>query len=166
MGIMGRFKEFRVTDPAELEDVARSLMDAFPNQRVFAFFGPMGVGKTTFIQAICRVLGATDQASSPTFSIVNHYMTSTGDSLYHLDFYRIKSMEEAFDLGYEDYFYSGNYCFIEWPEKIETLLPDDCLAIHMQDDRGIRVIRTGANGLSEPENHLPGFSDHFSQQTD
>ncbi|MFP4467617.1 MAG: tRNA (adenosine(37)-N6)-threonylcarbamoyltransferase complex ATPase subunit type 1 TsaE [Bacteroidales bacterium] len=140
---MGTIKEFRVMDPAELEDVARSLIDAFPNQRVFAFFGPMGVGKTTFIQAICRVLEATDQASSPTFSIVNHYMTSAGDSLYHFDFYRINSMEEAFDLGYEDYFYSGNYCFIEWPEKVETLLPDDCLAVNMQDDHGKRIIRIG-----------------------
>ena len=140
---MGRIKEFHVADPAELENVARSLLDGFPNQRIFAFFGPMGVGKTTFIQAVCRVLGASDHASSPTFSIVNHYMTHTGESLYHFDFYRIKSMDEAFDLGYEDYFYSGNYCFIEWPEKVENLLPDDCLIVYMQDDQGRRIIRAG-----------------------
>ena len=140
---MSKIKKYCVQDPSELENVARSLLDAFPRQRVFAFFGPMGVGKTTFIQAVCKVLGATDHASSPSFSIVNHYMTQTGDSLYHFDFYRIKSIEEAFDLGYEDYLYSGHYCFLEWPEKVESLLPDDCVAVYMQDDQGRRIIRAG-----------------------
>ncbi len=140
---MSSMKEYSVPDLSELENVARSLLDAFPGQRVFAFFGPMGVGKTTFIQAVCKVLGATEHASSPSFSIVNHYMTQTGDSLYHFDFYRIKSIEEAFDLGYEDYFYSGHYCFVEWPENVGSLLPDDCVAVYMQDDQVRRIIRAG-----------------------
>ncbi|MDD2381722.1 MAG: tRNA (adenosine(37)-N6)-threonylcarbamoyltransferase complex ATPase subunit type 1 TsaE [Mariniphaga sp.] len=106
-----------------LDRVAKELVEQFSSQRIFAFYGKMGAGKTTFIQALCRILGSTDRVTSPTFAIINEYNSGDGSSIYHFDFYRIKDMEEAFDLGYEDYFYSGCYCLIEWPEKIEQLLP-------------------------------------------
>ncbi len=125
----------------ELPVVAGKLLEAHPGARVFAFFGAMGVGKTTFIKSLCRSLGITDRVSSPSFSIVNEYITKTGESIYHFDFYRIKKLEEVYDLGYEHYFYSGSYCFIEWPEKLEALLPEDCIRVDMHEDNGQRVIR-------------------------
>lgn len=114
----------------ELPDAARRLLAAVGDQRVLLFYGGMGVGKTTFISAICQQLGVIDVPSSPTFAIVNEY-DSTAGPLYHFDFYRIKSEQEAFDLGYEDYFYSGSYCLVEWPEKIMALLPTDAARIHI-----------------------------------
>lgn len=113
-----------------LPDAASQLLAAVGNQRVLLFYGSMGAGKTTFISAICRQLGVVDAPSSPTFAIVNEYH-SAAEPLYHFDFYRIKSEQEAFDLGYEDYFYSGSYCLVEWPEKITGLLPDDAVHIHI-----------------------------------
>lgn len=107
----------------ELEKSAAELINQFPGSRVFAFYGNMGAGKTTFIQALCKVLGSNDNVTSPTFALINEYQTPTDGSIFHFDFYRIKNLEEAFDLGYEDYLYSGSYCFIEWPEKIESILP-------------------------------------------
>jgi len=107
------------------------MLAAFPEARVFALYGSMGAGKTTFIKAICSVLGVADIVQSPTFSIVNEYKTVAGDSIYHFDFYRIRKTEEAFDIGYEDYLYSGTYCFMEWPEMIETLLPVDTVRIRI-----------------------------------
>ena len=107
----------------ELEQSAAELINQFPGSRVFAFYGNMGAGKTTFIQALCKVLGSNDNVTSPTFALINEYQTPTDGSIFHFDFYRIKNLEEAFDLGYEDYLYSGSYCFIEWPEKIESILP-------------------------------------------
>ena len=92
----------------------------------------MGAGKTTFIKAICTELGVKGRMSSPTFSLINEYLTSSGQKIYHFDFYRIKSEKEAFDLGYEEYFYSGNYCFIEWPDKIENLLPENCAKVKIE----------------------------------
>src|SRR5690606_6984159 len=106
-----------------LPQAAEKLLEAVGNQRVLLFYGDMGAGKTTFISAICRQLGVTDVASSPTFAIVNEYRSAAGP-VYHFDFYRIRSEQEAFDLGYEDYFYSGAYCCVEWPEKIPNLLPE------------------------------------------
>ncbi len=117
----------------DLTPIGGKLISGFPQQRVFAFYGKMGAGKTTFIQAICRYLGSKDNITSPTFALINEYNTPAG-AVYHFDFYRINDMSEAFDLGYEDYFYSGNYCFIEWPEKIEPLLPDKVVAVHIQVD--------------------------------
>ena len=116
---------------SDLVPAAREMLAAFPEARVFALYGSMGAGKTTFIKAICSVLGVADIVQSPTFSIVNEYKTVAGDSIYHFDFYRIRKTEEAFDIGYEDYLYSGTYCFMEWPEMIETLLPVDTVRIRI-----------------------------------
>ncbi|WP_353181380.1 tRNA (adenosine(37)-N6)-threonylcarbamoyltransferase complex ATPase subunit type 1 TsaE [Parapedobacter lycopersici] len=115
---------------AALSDAAAKLLDAAGTRRVLLFYGPMGAGKTTLIKAICGQLGVTDATASPTFSIVNEYTTPRGP-VYHFDFYRIKSEQEAFDLGYEEYFYSGNYCFVEWPEKIAGLLPPDAVSVRI-----------------------------------
>lgn len=122
----------KVTSKKMLESAAQKLLDSFPGQRVFAFYGKMGAGKTTFIQLICKVLGTTDNVTSPTFAIINEYSSETAGAIYHFDFYRIKDIEEAFDLGYEDYFYSGNYCLIEWPEKVESLLPEEYVEVNIE----------------------------------
>jgi tRNA threonylcarbamoyladenosine biosynthesis protein TsaE len=125
----------------DLQNVANELIRTFSTDRVFAFYGKMGAGKTTFIQSICRVLGTADNVTSPTFALINEYNTDQLDSIFHFDFYRIKELEEAYDLGYEDYIYSGSYCLIEWPEMIEPLLPDNIVEvrIEVQDDES-RVI--------------------------
>lgn len=107
----------------QLPEIARELIKHCPGQRVFAFYGEMGAGKTTFIKALCSELGVPDIIQSPTFAIINEYRRQNGEPVYHFDFYRIKKLEEAYDIGYEDYLYSGCYCFIEWPELIEELLP-------------------------------------------
>lgn len=127
--------------PEDLEEIAEKLLSKYPDARIFAFFGIMGVGKTTFIQALARKLGVVETASSPSYAIVNHYLTSKGDSIYHFDFYRINKLEEVYDLGYEHYFFSGNHCFIEWPEKLEALLPDNSVRVTMTLDGERRVIR-------------------------
>ena len=116
-----------------LQEAARLLLEHFPGERIFSFYGAMGVGKTTFIKALCRELGSSDYVTSPTFALINEYSTSNGTVIYHFDFYRIKKLEEAFDLGYEDYIYSGNYCFIEWPEMIESLLPEGIVAVRFKE---------------------------------
>lgn len=108
---------------SELPAVATKLLKSFDGEKIVAFEGPMGAGKTTLIKAICEALGVKDTVSSPTFSIVNEYRTAKGEKIYHFDFYRIKSVDEAYDMGYEEYFYSKAYCFIEWPEKIGELMP-------------------------------------------
>jgi tRNA threonylcarbamoyladenosine biosynthesis protein TsaE len=123
-----------VRSEAELLPAAKELLAQYPDSRVFAFYGNMGAGKTTFIKVICHALGVTDIVQSPTFSIINEYKTSTGESIFHFDFYRIKKLEEVFDIGYEDYIYSGDYCFVEWPELIESLLPDDAIRIRISGD--------------------------------
>ncbi len=112
-----------------LEAAAGTLLKAFPDKRLFAFYGAMGAGKTTIIKAICEYLGATDLVSSPTFTLVNEYRTGGGNSLYHIDFYRIKKTEEIFDFGIEEYFAGGSYCFMEWPELVEDYLPPDTIRI-------------------------------------
>jgi tRNA threonylcarbamoyladenosine biosynthesis protein TsaE len=116
----------------ELERAAQLLMEEFKNKRVFIFSGTLGAGKTTFIKYICKVLGVTAGISSPTFSLVNEYQCVDGSVIYHFDFYRIKDVQEAYDIGYEEYFYSGNYCFIEWPEKIPGLVPPDAVEIKIE----------------------------------
>ena len=127
----------------DLERIAGEMISFHNNNRIFALQGRMGVGKTTFIKSICQVLGIKDIASSPTFSIINEYRTPSGDPVYHFDFYRIKNIEEAMDIGYEMYFFSGFYCFIEWPEKITELLPQDCVYVDIEEDEatGNRIIR-------------------------
>ncbi|GAA4783505.1 tRNA (adenosine(37)-N6)-threonylcarbamoyltransferase complex ATPase subunit type 1 TsaE [Olivibacter ginsenosidimutans] len=114
----------------ELPEVAEQLLHFIGNDRVVLFFAPMGAGKTTLINALCQQLQTYDQPSSPTFAIVNEYTYPKG-KIYHFDCYRLKYEHEALDLGYEDYFFSGNYCFIEWPEKIPNLLPDDVTSIRI-----------------------------------
>ena len=116
----------------ELEKAAINLLETFPAQRVFAFYGKMGAGKTIFIQALCKSLESDDVVTSPTFAIINEYKTREQKPIFHFDFYRIKNLEEAFDLGYEDYFFSGDYCFIEWSEMIEPLLPQKIVEIKIE----------------------------------
>jgi tRNA threonylcarbamoyladenosine biosynthesis protein TsaE len=131
----------KVTTLKSLDKAAKKLIEQFPGQRVFAFYGKMGAGKTTFIQAVCRELGTSDNVTSPTFALINEYKTEAGNSIFHFDFYRIKDLEEAYDLGYEDYFYSGNYCLIEWPEKIESLLPQNYVEVKIEvQENGDRLI--------------------------
>lgn len=113
--------------------IAKKILMTFRDRRIFALSGEMGAGKTTLIQFLCKELGVTDFAISPSFSLVNEYRTSRGECVYHFDFYRINDIREAYDMGYEEYFYSGNYCFIEWPEKIMELLPDDCVHIKIEE---------------------------------
>ena len=116
----------------ELPVIARKLVEQFAEERVFAFYGKMGAGKTTFIQSVCRVLGSDDTVTSPTFALINEYNTQKNGSVFHFDFYRIKNLEEVFDLGYEDYLYSGSYCLIEWPELIESLLPEKVVKVKIE----------------------------------
>ncbi len=116
-----------------LEESAAEFLKELGECKVVAFYGSMGAGKTTFIKAICNVLGVTDAVNSPTFAIVNEYLAADGSNIYHFDFYRIKKLEEAYDIGYENYFYSGNLCLIEWPELIEELLPDDAVRVHITE---------------------------------
>ncbi len=119
----------KITSVNGLKNTAANLIKQFPSHRVFALYGKMGAGKTTFIQAICKNLGTNDNVTSPTFALINEYKTKNNSSIFHFDFYRIENLEEAYDLGYEDYLYSGNYCFIEWPEMIESLLPEKIIKV-------------------------------------
>lgn len=119
---------------SDLDVAAKTFIDKMNNKKVFAFYGEMGAGKTTFIKAICKSMGVVGAITSPTFSLVNEYITDSGISIYHFDFYRIKNIEEVYDFGYEDYFYSDNICFIEWPELIESLLPDDVVEVRISID--------------------------------
>lgn len=111
----------------EVKGVAQKILADFSDHRVFAFYGQMGAGKTTLIKSMCEALCVTDSTSSPTYSIVNEYHTREGNKIYHFDFYRIKNLEEAIDIGCEEYFYSKNYCFIEWPQVVESILPSGTL---------------------------------------
>ena len=154
-------REIQIQDLEHIREAAREFISHIGEHRVFAFYGKMGAGKTTFVKAICEELGVEDVITSPTFAIVNEYEASPAPSqggesnstlhsplsslhsplstnrIYHFDFYRIKKLEEVYDMGYEDYFYSGSLCFIEWPELIEELLPDDAVRV---------TIEEGANG--------------------
>ncbi|WP_448701416.1 tRNA (adenosine(37)-N6)-threonylcarbamoyltransferase complex ATPase subunit type 1 TsaE [Mucilaginibacter sp. AW1-3] len=114
-----------------IQTIADKIIEAAGNQKIFLFHGEMGAGKTTLIKAICAALGTGENTSSPTFSIVNEYLIPKG-KIYHFDFYRLKNQTEALDMGYEEYFYSGEYCFIEWPEKIADLLPEHYLDINIE----------------------------------
>ena len=127
-----------------IEDItpaAQEFIAAMSDNTVFAFYGKMGAGKTTFIKAVCQALGVTDVINSPTFAIVNEYLDGQGSPIYHFDFYRIKRQQEVLDIGYEDYIYSGCVCFMEWPELIEDLLPADAVRVTItQQEDGTRVI--------------------------
>ena len=125
-----------------IQESAKEFVRLMGDDTVFAFYGKMGAGKTTFIKALCRELGVEDEVNSPTFAIINEYRSATtAELIYHFDFYRIKKLEEVYDLGYEDYFYSGALCFIEWPELVEELLPIDAKKVTITENSdGSRTI--------------------------
>lgn len=135
--------EINIKDIDHINEAAQTFVEHIGNHRVFAFYGSMGAGKTTFIKAVCEALGVEDVITSPTFAIVNEYTSlTTGDTIFHFDFYRIKKLEEVYDMGYEEYFYSGGLCFIEWPELVEGLLPEDTLKVNITtNDDGSRTIK-------------------------
>ena len=127
--------DIRIASPAELPAAARRFIEAMGEHTLFAFYGKMGAGKTTFIKALCEALGVEDPVTSPTFALVNEYRSATtGELIYHFDFYRIKKLEEVYDMGYEDYFYSGALCFIEWPELVEDRLPGDAVRVDIGEE--------------------------------
>ena len=124
--------EIIIKNIESLQDAAREFIAQMGQSRIFAFYGSMGAGKTTFVKALCEIMGVTDTVNSPTFAIVNEYDTPSGRPIYHFDFYRINRIEEVFDMGYEEYFYSGDLCLIEWPELIEDLLPEDAMVVRIE----------------------------------
>ena len=126
--------EIIIRDLQHIHEAAREFVAHMGSHTVFAFYGKMGAGKTTFVKAICEELGVSDVITSPTFAIVNEYQGRDDMPIYHFDFYRIKKLEEVYDMGYEDYFYSGSPCFIEWPELIEGLLPDDAVRVSITEN--------------------------------
>ena len=117
---------------SDLPKVAELVLESLNGRNVVAFFAPMGAGKTTLISTLMETLGSEDIVTSPTFTLVNQYYTSEREPVYHFDFYRINSINEAFDMGYEEYFYSGDLCLVEWPEKVEQLLPDDTMVVKIE----------------------------------
>ena len=125
-------KELVIDSPKDLDQVAEELIAALDGRSVVAFCGPMGAGKTTLISAIMEYLGSADTVTSPTFALVNQYYTASQEPVYHFDFYRINSLAEAFDMGYEEYFYSGDLCLVEWPERVEELLPEDVMIVRIE----------------------------------
>ncbi|MCA1751449.1 MAG: tRNA (adenosine(37)-N6)-threonylcarbamoyltransferase complex ATPase subunit type 1 TsaE [Cryomorphaceae bacterium] len=132
-----------VERPEGLPEAARALLAEVGDARVFALYGKMGAGKTAFIAALVQALGVAERSSSPTYALVNEYLGGDGEPVYHFDFYRIESVEEAYDMGFDEYVYSGHYCFIEWPERIAELLPDEAVSVFIEvmggGARSIRV---------------------------
>lgn len=128
----------QIDNIGQLPQVAERLLREFPDERFFAFFGKMGVGKTTLIKELCAQLGVEDVVCSPTFAIVNEYVSCAGDPVYHFDFYRLKNLSEAYDIGYEEYFYSGYFCFTEWTEKVEEILPEHYVRVDIREKDGVR----------------------------
>lgn len=132
---------FVLKDISDIDTAANIFVEKFGDKKIFAFYGEMGAGKTTFIKAVCKSMEVTGTITSPTFSLVNEYETDNGMTIYHFDFYRIENIEEVYDFGYEDYFYSDKMCFIEWPELVETLLPEDVVEVKISvDDNEQRLI--------------------------
>jgi len=125
-----------------IQEAAREFVAQMGDNKVFAFYGKMGAGKTTFIKAICEELGVEDVVNSPTFAIVNEYTDGEGEPIFHFDFYRIKKESEAYDIGFEEYVYSGHLCFMEWPELIEDLLPEDTVRVSIEElEDGSREVK-------------------------
>ena len=132
--------EIKIENLDNIRAAAREFIQNMGDAHVFAFYGKMGAGKTTFVKAICEELGVGDVITSPTFAIINEY--EGDETIYHFDFYRIKKLEEVYDMGYEDYFYSGALCFIEWPELIEEILPDDAVRVSITEQQdGSRLVK-------------------------
>jgi len=130
-----------IKDKKHLTTAAKSLLKESGENKIFAFYGSMGAGKTTLIKAICEVLGASDIISSPSFTLVNEYRTFRGDTIYHIDFYRIKKLEEVFDFGVEEYLTGDTYCFMEWPELVEEILPQETVRVRITvDDENQRTL--------------------------
>lgn len=133
--------EYFSNSPGDLSEIAREILSKADEFRLFAFYGEMGAGKTTFILEFIKLLGVKDAGSSPTFSIVNEYRDGANRPVYHFDFYRIESIEEVYDIGYEDYFFSDSYCFMEWPEKIQEILPEETVNVYMNVEENVRKIK-------------------------
>ena len=131
---------FEISNENELDFISKEIFEKFKS-KVFLFYGEMGVGKTAFIKSICKHLNVVDVVSSPTFSIVNQYVNDQDEFMYHFDFYRTNNKNEIFDIGYEEYLFSDSFCFIEWPERLDNLLPDKYLEIKMKLNKGNRVIK-------------------------
>ena len=127
-------KTFHIDSQDDLPEIAQEILEALDGRTVVAFRGGMGAGKTTLIREIAAQMGATDTVTSPTFAIVNQYKGAGGEKIHHFDFYRIDDIREAYDFGYEEYFYSGELCLVEWPEKIEQLIPDDVMTVRITVD--------------------------------
>lgn len=127
--------EIKIEKLDNIREAAKQFIANIGDSTVFAFYGNMGAGKTTFVKAVCEELGVDDVITSPTFSIVNEYRSEqTGELIYHFDFYRVKKIEEVYDMGFEDYFYSGALCFIEWPELCDEVLPDDTVKVYIKEE--------------------------------
>lgn len=144
-------KEYVITVPdlTGLQSAAYTILDEMKEDRIFAINGKMGAGKTTLIKALCEVMGVKSVVSSPTFSIVNEYTAGDSSSIYHFDFYRIKKIEEVYDIGYEEYFFSGDFCFIEWPELVMDLLPERYVELSIEEiDNNKRIIKYKVQTLS------------------
>lgn len=132
----------KVSFEMELPEVAKKLLQAYPNERIFGFYGEMGAGKTTLIKEICKVLGVKNITSSPSFAIVNEYTSANNEPVYHFDFYRIEKLDDAYQIGFEDYLNSDYYCFIEWTEKVEPILKGDFVKVEIEIlEDGVRMIR-------------------------
>lgn len=133
--------EIRINSLDTIHEAAKEFIKGMGDGKVFAFYGKMGAGKTTFIKALCEVLGVKDVITSPTFAIINEYTDGNDNPIYHFDFYRIKKLEEVYDMGYEDYFYSGNLCLLEWPELVEDVLPENVIKVTIEEQpNGSRLL--------------------------
>ena len=134
--------EIKIQSLDQIHEAAKEFIAAMGENTVFALYGKMGAGKTTFVKAVCEELGVTDVITSPTFAIVNEYRSEdTAELIYHFDIYRINKLEEVYDMGYEDYFYSGALCFIEWPELVEELLPGNTIKVSIEEQKdGTRTV--------------------------